>query len=208
MLMPFKLSTVLITSFVIAAFVGGVIAWRFSFFFLPFSWTGEPARLAELLRVRPGATVADIGAGDGTMAVEMARRVGRDGVVYATELSAEQRAVITRRVGQANLPQVRVLESATDATHLPDACCDGIYLRAVTHHLTDRARFANEIQKAARPGGRVAVIDFAPGSLWFHGTDHGVTPEEVLRTFEGAGFALVERIEDWGGGMFAMVFKK
>ena len=106
--MRFKLATVLIASFVIAAFVGGVIAWRFSFFFLPFSWTGEPARLAELLRVRPGGTVADIGAGDGAMAIEMARRVGRDGVVYATELSAQQRAVMARRVAQANLPQVRV----------------------------------------------------------------------------------------------------
>ena len=82
----FKLSTVLIASVVFAVLFAAIVAWRFAFFIVPFSWTGEAARLAELLRVRPGATVADIGAGNGSMAVEMARLVGRDGVVYATEL--------------------------------------------------------------------------------------------------------------------------
>jgi SAM-dependent methyltransferase len=206
--MPFKLSTVLIASLVLAGSVGAVIAWRFAFFLLPFAWTGESARLAELLRLRPGAMVADIGAGDGAMAIEMARVVGRDGVVYATELSAEQREAIARRVAEANLPQVRVVEGAADTTRLPDACCDAVYLRAVTHHLSDRSRLAGEIRKAVRSGGMVAVIDFAPGSPWFHGADHGVTADEVGRAFEGAGFALVDSIENWGGGMFAMVFRR
>jgi ubiquinone/menaquinone biosynthesis C-methylase UbiE len=102
---------------------------------------------------------------------------------------------------------VRVVEGATDATRLPDDCCDAIYLRAVTHHLADRDRFAAEIFKAVRPGGRVVVIDFAPGSLWFHGADHGVTPHDVRRAFESAGFKTAGQIENWGGGMFAMVFE-
>src|SRR5262245_51235031 len=180
----FKLSTVLIASVAIAASVAGVVAWRFAFFILPFAWTGESDRLAELLRVRPGATVADIGAGDGSMAVEIARLVGRNGVVYATELSVEQRGAIARRVSTEALSQVRVVEGAADATQLPADCCDAIYLRAVTHHLSDRAHFASEIRKAVRPGGRVVVIDFAPGSLWFHGADHGVTSENVRGAFE------------------------
>jgi ubiquinone/menaquinone biosynthesis C-methylase UbiE len=204
----FKLSTVLIASVAIAVSFAAVVAWRFAFFILPFTWTGESARLAELLHVRPGATVADIGAGDGSMAVEMARLVGRDGVVYATELSAQQREAITRRVSTEALSQMRVVEGATDATRLPAECCDAIYLRAVTHHLSDRARFAGEIRKAVRPGGRVAIIDFAPGSLWFHGADHGVTLENVRGVFVTAGFEVVEQIEDWGGGMFAVVFKR
>lgn len=203
----FKLSNVLIFSLVIAAWFAAVVAWRFAFFLLPFSWTGESTRLAELLRVRPGATVADIGAGDGAMALEMARRVGPSGVVYATELSAKQREAMTRKVSEAAISHVRVVEGATDATRLPDQCCDAIYLRAVTHHLADRAQFAREIHKAVRAGGRVVAIDFAPGLLWFHGADHGVTLDQVRDAFEGAGFRVAERIEDWGGGMFAMVFE-
>lgn len=203
----FKLSNVLIFSLVIAASFAVVVAWRFAFFVLPFSWTGESARLAELLRVRPGVTVADVGAGDGAMALEMAQLVGPNGVVYATELSSEQRQAMTRKILEAATSHVRVVEGATDATRLPDDCCDAIYLRAVTHHLADRDQFAAEIFKAVRPGGRVVVIDFAPGALWFHGADHGVTPHHVRRAFESAGFKTAGQIENWGGGMFAMVFE-
>ena len=204
----FKLSTVLIAAVAIAVSFAAVVTWRFAFFILPFSWTGESARLAELLRVQPGAAVADIGAGDGAMAAEMARLVGASGVIYATELSAPQRAAIAKRAQGAALSQVRVIQSATDATRLPEACCDAIYLRAVMHHLTDREQFAGEIHKAVRPGGRVVVIDFAPGALWFHGADHGVTREAVRAAFDKAGFRVVGQINDWGGGMFAVVFER
>ena len=46
-----------------------------------------------------------------------------------------------------------------------------------------------------RPGGRVAVIDFAPGTLWFHGADHGVRPDDVVRAFQAAGLRLRERVD-------------
>jgi hypothetical protein len=64
----------------IAAVAGaGVLVWRFGFFAAPFSWTGEPHRLAAALGVAAGTTVADVGAGDGAMALAMARLVGERG---------------------------------------------------------------------------------------------------------------------------------
>jgi hypothetical protein len=54
----------------------------------------------------------------------------------------------------------------------------------------------------------VAVIDFAPGSLWFHGSDHGVHAESVVAAFEGAGLRLRRRDDRWGGGMFLLVFER
>jgi ubiquinone/menaquinone biosynthesis C-methylase UbiE len=185
-----------------------VIGWRFAIFILPLSWTGEAERIGRLLELRAGSTVADIGAGDGAFAVEMARVVTGEGVVYATELSPEQRRAIARRVWRAGLDQVQVVEAAVDATHLPDACCDAVYLRAVFHHIADKTTFAQQVVKAVRPGGRVAVIDFPPGALWFHGSDHGVRPDDVLKAFQLAGLVPVQRIDQWGGGMFLLVFKR
>jgi predicted methyltransferase len=49
---------------------------------------GEVERLAALLELRPGSVVADVGAGDGAYAVALARRVGPEGRVYATEIDA------------------------------------------------------------------------------------------------------------------------
>jgi hypothetical protein len=80
-------------------------------------------------------------------------------------------------------------------------------MRAVFHHIADQPRFAKEVVRALGAGGRVGIIDFAPGTLWFHGADHGVQPAAVVRAFEAAGLRLHERADDWGGGMFLLVFE-
>ena len=187
--------------------VAGAIAWRFAFFYAPFAWTKEPARLGEALGLRPGMRIADIGAGSGALALEMASLVGGNGLVYATELDPERRAAIARRLQSAAARHVVVVAGDEHATRLPDACCDAIYMRAVFHHVHDRPAFALSVAQALRPEGRVAVIDFAPGTLWFHGRDHGVDRDAIVRAFVAAGLRVRERADDWGGGMFLVVFE-
>jgi ubiquinone/menaquinone biosynthesis C-methylase UbiE len=187
---------------------GAAVAWKFAFFVAPYAWTGEADRLKEVLEVVRGAHLADIGAGDGSLAIEMARAVGPEGVVYASDIDPEARNAIAARAERTGTRQIRVVAAAADATNLPRACCDAIYLRAVFHHLDDHSAFARSIVEALRPRGRVAIIDFPPGALWFHGADHGVTRAAVVAAFSGAGLSLTREIEDWGGGMFLLVFER
>ncbi len=192
--------------FLLTLTVAGLVGWRFAYFVFPFAWTGEASRLGERLGIGPGSRVADIGAGDGSLAVEIARLVGDRGEVYATELSAERRQAIVSRLAEAGSPRVRVIEASVDATNLPAGCCDAVYMRTVFHHVDDHAAFARDLRHALRPGGRVAVIDFQPGSLWFHGRDHGVTPDAITAAFEDAGFALSGPVERWGASLFLLLF--
>jgi SAM-dependent methyltransferase len=192
---------------VIVALVVGTIAWRFAFFVAPLAWTGEPARLARVLQLREGMQIADIGAGSGELAVAMAAFVGSAGHVYATELAPERRAAIERRVSGDAIRNVHVVAAGEAETRLPERCCDAVYMRAVFHHISDRSKFAADVERALRPGARLAVIDFAPGTLWFHGPDHGVQPDSILSAFQAAGLRLRERA-DWGGGMFLLVFDR
>lgn len=174
---------------------------------LPISWTGEADRLAELVGASRGAVIADIGAGNGTMSVEIARRVGPGGIVYSTELSTERRDDIRRASETAGLANVRVITAGERDTNLPDACCDGIFLRNVFHHVADRDAFARSLRRAVRKDARVVIIDFAPGSMWHLAGDHGVSPEALGEAMARAGFTRVQQIDDWGGWMFASVFR-
>jgi hypothetical protein len=79
-------------------------------------------------------------------------------------------------------------------------------MRMVFHHISDPVAYAREVTRAVRPGGRVAIIDFAPGALFFLGPQHGVAPETVIAAFEGAGLSLVHRIKRWGGGNYMLLF--
>ena len=71
-------------------------------------------------------------------------------------------------------------------------------------HLAPPA-LAADVARALRPQGRVAVIDFAPGMLWFHAADHGVRPNAVVGAFQAAGepgAAIVSYAREHAAGVF------
>lgn len=175
------------------------------FHLLPLRWTGEATRLAAALDLKPGDRIADIGAGSGALTIELARVVGPQGRVYATERTPEQRDAIAARASPAPVV-VEVLEAPDRTTGLPDQCCDAIVLRLVLHHITGHESYAVDLARALRPGGRVAIIDFAPGALPFLANDHGVSPEPVINAFAAAGLTLQSRHDDWGGRTYLVVF--
>lgn len=192
-----------------ALLVGGaVLVWKFGYFAAPFAWTAEPQRLAAALGVGPGMRVADVGAGDGAMAVALAAVVGDGGVVFATELGDTRRQALAERVASAGVGNVRVVVAGARDPGLPETCCHGVYLRTVFHHAEDPEEFAAALARTVRPGGRIAVIDFGPGTLWFHGAGHGVRQADVVAAFAAAGWRVHQRDDDWGGGLFLLVFER
>jgi ubiquinone/menaquinone biosynthesis C-methylase UbiE len=177
----------------------------------------EVERLAAWLEVQPGTRVADVGAGDGTFAVALARRVGPSGQVYATELADERLADIRQTAAEARLSNVMVIEGAVSSTNLPEACCDALFSRLVYHHLTDPAAINADIWRALRPGGRLVIIDFEPGGImnWIgrpetadrHG-GHGTPKETVMQEVARAGFQWMRGPESWRGRTYAMLFRR
>lgn len=177
----------------------------------------EVERLVAWLEVRPGMHVADLGAGDGTFAMALARRVGPSGRVYATEIDPARLADIQRTKANAGLQNVTVVEGAVSGTNLPEGCCDALFSRLVYHHLTDPAAVNTDILRILRPGGRLVVIDFEPGGImdWIgrarsaerHG-GHGTPKEAVVGEVTAAGFELARGPERWRGRMYAVLFTR
>jgi ubiquinone/menaquinone biosynthesis C-methylase UbiE len=177
----------------------------------------EVERLAAWLEVQPGMRVADVGAGDGTFAVALARRVGPSGQVYATEIDDEHLADIRQAITAAKLSNVTVIEGAVSSTNLPDACCEALFHRAVYHHLMDPAAINADIFRAIRSGGRLVIIDFEPGGIlnWIgrpetaerHG-GHGTPKETVMQEVTAAGFQVMRGPEPWRGRTYAVLFRR
>ena len=119
----------------------------------------EVDRLARLLDIRPSDTVADIGAGDGGLSIEVATVVGEAGQVFATERSPRRRDDIREAVAIAGLGNVTVVEAGEHETNLAPAGCDAIFMRRVYHHLTAAAAFNASLYASLKPGGRLAIIE-------------------------------------------------
>jgi ubiquinone/menaquinone biosynthesis C-methylase UbiE len=177
------------------------------------STADEVARLADWLGLEQGMHIADVGAGDGSYAVQLAGRVGPTGRVYATEISDERLAQIRQAVSAAGLSNVTVIEGAVSRTRLPDACCDAIFTRFVYHHLDDAPSINADLARALRPGGRLLIVDFEPGGLlawlgWPRASGHGTPRQTVMNEVAAAGLEAVRGPEWWRGRSYAALFRR
>ena len=163
----------------------------------------EVPRLVELLELKPGMTVADVGAGFGAWTMRFSRWLGPEGRVYATDIGATQLAALRDAAQRERLTNVTVLEGASSTTNLPALCCDAILIRDAYHHLTKPEDIIRSFAASLKPGGRLAVIDFpprpnteVPAGVPANRGGHGV-PSEVVQREVGAALTHVKTIPTW-----------
>ena len=143
-------------------------------------------RVMNLLGVKEGSSVADIGAGSGWFTVRAARRVGEGGTVYAVEINEEFIKHIERRAVEEKLANVRTVLGREDDPLLPESAVDAVLILKTYHEIAQPVRLLARLRKSLREGALVGVID-REGK----GDDHGISKETVVREAEQAGYALV-----------------
>jgi ubiquinone/menaquinone biosynthesis C-methylase UbiE len=155
-------------------------------------------RIFEALQARADSTICEIGAGDGELSLEAARRVGPGGHIYTSELGDDRVRKLRERVASSRLSQITVVTGDAAQTNFPQATCDALFMRNVYHHFAEPAAMNASIAGALKPGGRIAVVDFrppgdeaaSPADRDNDGT-HGVTADTVTRELQAAGFVLI-----------------
>jgi SAM-dependent methyltransferase len=137
---------------------------------------GEAERVMQLLRISPGLNVADIGAGSGYYTVRLARRVGRQGHVFAEDIVPDYLDRLVRRLAREGLAgSVTVVRGEPHDPRLSAGSLDLALLVHMYHEVAQPYGLLWNLRPALRPGGRVAVID-ARKETARHGT-----PPDLLR---------------------------
>ena len=122
-------------------------------------------RLAERVELRPGATVADIGAGKGRDTWVFAEIVGKQGGVYAVEIDQNDVEKIGSVAESRGLKQVHPVLGKSDHPGLPEDSVDLAFMHYVYHHLAQPREMLRGIWKALKPGGYYVVVDRHKGTL-------------------------------------------
>ena len=181
----------------------------------------EVPRLVGLFDLKPGMTVADIGAGFGAWTLGFARAVGPTGRVYSSDIGVRQLASLRQTMTREGLTNVTVLEAGARSTNLPAGCCDAILIRDVYHHLTAPGEITSSLATALKPGGRLVVIDFeprpnsnVPAGVPANRGGHGVPAGVVITEVTAAGLIHVSSDPQWSGtaqrpaSLFLTLFQK
>lgn len=120
----------------------------------------SPDNLVELLGLRLGDTVADIGAGTGYITWRMAKKVGEKGKVYAVEIQQEMLDLLAPRMKERGVTNyVPVLGTISDPK-LPANSIDLVIMVDVYHEFSHPKEMMRGIRNALKPGGRVAFVEY------------------------------------------------
>ena len=120
----------------------------------------EPAKLLKALDLKPGMTVADVGAGTGFHAFRMAPLVGPKGKVLAVDIQPEMLALIEARATKEKVGNVVAVKSLEADPKLPAGEVDLILMVDVYHELAFPHEMAEKMVAALKPGGRIAFVEF------------------------------------------------
>lgn len=163
-----------------------------------------PQRIAGLkiddviakLRLQPGQTVADIGAGTGLFEGALANAVTPKGTVYAVDVDQGLLDHIAQRANELKVSNVRVVLGKYTDPALPVRTIDVALINDVLHHIEDRATYLTNLAGYIRPTGRIAVIDFRPGmGGHLNQPELRITKEQTDAWMAAAGLKPSEEIE-------------
>ena len=118
-------------------------------------------RTATLARLQSGDAVLDVGCGTGTLAMEVARRVGSAGRVVGVDPSTQQIARARAKAARRHVPidfQIGVIEHLA----FPDQTFNVVLSTLMMHHLPADVKRQGlaEIVRVLKPGGRLVIADF------------------------------------------------
>lgn len=151
----------------------------------------KPRKVVRALALRRGATVCEIGAGSGYLALRLARAVGPAGHVYAVDAEPRMLEVLTARIREARVRNVTPVLGLDDDPLLPARSCDLIAIVDTYHHFPDGPAYLRRLVRALRRGGRIVNIDFHRRETPVGPPlEHRVAREEFLGDARRAGLTL------------------
>jgi len=159
--------------------------------------------LCERLKIGPGGVVADIGCGNGSDSFRFAAVVGKEGTVYAEEISEGKVKGVEKEAKKRELSQVVPILGKADDPNLPHGKADLIYMRLVFHHFSKPREMLRNMWLDLKPGGHLVIVDRARGPLrvWVsfesRQNRHNWTSDlAVVRMAREEGFLFKDILED------------
>jgi ubiquinone/menaquinone biosynthesis C-methylase UbiE len=157
----------------------------------------DPDQAIRALKIVRGSTVADVGAGSGYMTVKLAKQVGPQGKVYATDIQPGMLDLLNKRLTKARISNVTPVLGSPDDPRLPADALDLALLVDVYHELSQPQAMLRRLREALKSGGRLVLLEYRKEdpSVPIR-PEHKMSVAEAKMEVEAEGFVLAKTVED------------
>jgi ubiquinone/menaquinone biosynthesis C-methylase UbiE len=180
------------------------------------AWLDRPERETEeapdealnIIGIKRGSSVADIGAGSGYMTIRLSKRVGANGVVYANDIQQPMLDILDKRLKSGRLTNVQLILGNPDDPKLPPASVDLALLVDVYHELSQPQAMLKRLHEALKPGGRLVLLEYKKEdpSIPIR-PEHKMSVSEAKMEVEPEGFRL-GRVDDGLPWQHVLIFNR
>jgi SAM-dependent methyltransferase len=177
------------------------------------SWE-HTSELLALLDLKPGMTIADVGAGPGYYSFRFAKMVGATGQVIAIDTVADHLKYIEKAKASLGITNIETIQTDGKTLGLKGRKVDAVFLCSLYHNIyamstaPERDLFVNAIKEALTDNGLLYLADnglVQPGILPYHGPY--IAKELLVAQLLNYGFDLLRQHQHIPQ-RYLLVFKK
>jgi ubiquinone/menaquinone biosynthesis C-methylase UbiE len=152
----------------------------------------QPEKVMDLVGVRPGMIIGEVGAGHGYFTFKLSQRVGESGKIYANDISRSALRYLRDRCDREGITNIETISGEVMDPLLPKAL-DMIFIVNAFHDLAKPVKLLNNLSQSLKPDAPVVILDRDPEKVNYS-TDHFLSREEVLDKIQESVFEL-DRLE-------------
>ena len=168
----------------------------------------KPEELLDLIGIKQGDVVADIGAGVGFFSLRAAERVGPTGKVLAVDVQPEMiegLEMMMNKFGYANI--VPILGNVDDPK-LPANSVDHVLIVIAYHEFSHPIEMMRHIRNAMKPDAQMLIVEYKAEDLSSRVAPlHKMSEAEIMTEITALGFRR-DRVIDIIPTQHVFVFKK
>ena len=119
-----------------------------------------PVRVMDEIGIKPGMTVADVGAGDGYFTFPLGERVGNSGKVLACDIDDRALQFIRDKCTEKGTHNISVILGKKDDPLIPQKSIDIILMVNAIHLIENPSQYLKKLGETLKPEGNLVIVQW------------------------------------------------
>jgi len=119
----------------------------------------DEGRVLDIVGVKSGMTVGEVGAGNGYFTLKLASRVGPSGRIYANDILGGALAELQDRAKKRNLSNIMAILGTETDPRLPPSKLEIVFLVRTFHDLSEPVVMMDRVAASLKPGGKIVIVE-------------------------------------------------